>query len=318
LPVVDAVAAVQAAGAALTDAAHVIADPLRFKRKLKIGTRAFALLRARDNLLSLWDSAGAASAGAGMAKSAWVATIFFAPAAPSGALAWLGLGGMAAAVTPLGWVVATALASGGAYYGVMKWIGSGTDHFVDTIPKFITTPIDLLGAQLFDLIGALALQVAAIDGHIDPRERATIIEHFVSEWGFDPIYADRAIALIAANIDEARVVDLARSLAAFQHDNPDCNAAAMLDELMDLLRDVMKADGKIDQREEHAIAAIERVFEEARRVTLAGIASNLSSGIATARTAAGEAIGSAAVAMRSTKQSLAARLTSPRNASHGS
>ena len=81
---------VESAGAALSDAESVIAIPERFKIKLRIGTQAFALLRARDSLFSLWDSVGAASAGAGVAKSAWVASIFFAPAAPAGALAWLG------------------------------------------------------------------------------------------------------------------------------------------------------------------------------------------------------------------------------------
>ena len=301
----------------MSGAERVVAIPERFKIKLKIGTQAFALLRARDSLFALWDTAGAASTAAGVAKSAWVASIFFAPAAPVGAFAWLGLGGAAAAVTPLGWVVATALVSGGAYYGVMKWMNGGPDTFVDTIPKFITTPIDLLGAQLLDLIGALALQVAAIDGHIDPRERATILDHFVEEWGFDPVYVDRALTLIATELDDMRVADLARSLAGFQRDNPDCNAAAMQAELMAFLRDVMHADDRIDQREEHAIAAIERTFDEARRVTLAGVAANVAGGIATVRTAAGEVVGSAAATIRSASEAATKRLPTVERTPHG-
>lgn len=104
---------VQAAGAALLNLDRVVADPLRFKRKLKIGAQAFALLRARDSLVAFWDTAGAVTAGAGIAQSSLVATTFFAPSALGGALSWIGFG--AAAATPLGWVVAAALVSGGAY-----------------------------------------------------------------------------------------------------------------------------------------------------------------------------------------------------------
>lgn len=295
----------QPAGRLLDNLDRVVADPLRFKRKLQIGTRAYALLRARDGLFSLWDSAGAASAGAGVAKSAWVAGTFFAPSGAAGVLAWLGVG--AAAATPVGWVVATALVSGGAYYGVMRWIGDGPDRFVDTIPKFINTPIDLLGVQLLDLIGALALRVAAIDGLVDPRERAAIVEHFVVDWGYDAAYVETALTLIAGGIDEPRMVDLARSIAAFQAGNPDCNGAAMQAELMTFLREVIAADGVIDEREELAIEAIERVFAEAHRITLGRIADRLGDGVATVSELGGSAVGATTSAARSVREGLTAR-----------
>lgn len=109
----------------------------------------------------------------------------------------------------------------------------------------------------------------------DPRERAAIVDHFVAEWGFDPAYVDRALTLIALDIDDMRVFDLARSIAGFARDNPDCNAAAMQDELMLFLRDVSAADGVIDEREELAIAAIAQVFADQRRITLSGVAGHL-------------------------------------------
>ena len=96
---------------------------------------------------------------------------------------WLGFG--AAAATPLGWVVAAGLLSGGAYYGVIQQARRYSGSRVELIPKFINTPLDLLGASLLDLIGGLALQLARIDGSISEPELAKLREHFITEWRFD-------------------------------------------------------------------------------------------------------------------------------------
>jgi uncharacterized tellurite resistance protein B-like protein len=243
---------------------QVIADPLRFKRKLRIGEDAYTLLRARNTLNSLWESGGAGWTGVGVAKSTWVASSFFAPAASTGVMGWLGLAAPAAAVTPIGWVVVAGLVAGGGYYGVTRWLASGADRFVDTIPTFINTPIDLLGAGLFDLTAPLAMQVARADGFVHDAERETIAEHFVRDWGFDPAYVAAGLRLIESQADAGRVTGLAKALAEFQRASPDCNPRAMQDELMQFLREVIEADGVINPREERALAAIDAVFKSER------------------------------------------------------
>ena len=49
---------------------------------------------------------------------------------------------------------------------------------------------------------------------------------------------------------------MARSLASFQAQNPDCNNLAMQAALVDFLREIAMADGIIDEREDLAIDAI--------------------------------------------------------------
>ncbi|MFO1255224.1 MAG: TerB family tellurite resistance protein [Sphingomonadaceae bacterium] len=239
---------------------RVVADPLRFKLRLGIGEDAYATLRLRKTLQELWDVGGMAATGATAAASPLVATTFFSSTATGGLLSLLGLG--TAAATPVGWVAAAAVASGGAYYGVTRLARSWTGACVDTIPKFLNTPIDLLAASLLDLVGALALRVAAIDGQIAETERAAIERHFVADWGLDPGYVSAALDLITRSVEQGRVKDLARALASFQAENPDCNPAAMQAELMQFLRDVVAADGMIDEHEELALDAIERVLRE--------------------------------------------------------
>ena len=142
---------------------QVIADSLRFKRKLAIGEDAYTSIKLGRAITKIWDVGGVAAAGAGVATSATVAGTFF---ATKGLLASIGLG--AAAVTPVGWVVAAAVVSGGAYYGVTHALGRYTGSRVEVIPRYINSPIDQLGAALLDMMGALSIKVALMDGKIDP------------------------------------------------------------------------------------------------------------------------------------------------------
>ena len=101
----------------------VVADTNKFKIKLGIGEEAYASLKVKNLLQTMWDVKDAGAAGAAAAASPVVATTFF---GGGGFLSALGFG--AAAVTPVGWVVAAAIASGGAYYGATRLMSrpSGT------------------------------------------------------------------------------------------------------------------------------------------------------------------------------------------------
>jgi uncharacterized tellurite resistance protein B-like protein len=253
------------------DLTCVVADTLKFRRKLRIGEDAYAVLRLGKGVQSLWDVGGVAMTGASVAASKVVASMFF--ASSGGLLAAFGIG---AAATPIGWVVAAAVATGSVYWGVSRMVRQQTGSMVDTIPRFINTPIDLLGMQLFDLMGALALRVAAIDGTIAKSELASIKSHFVEEWGFDVAYATRALDVLVGNAKASSLKAMAKAIADFQAANPDCNGYDMQRELMAFLRDVVAADGVIDEREELALEAVSAVFRAEKAITLSKVATQVS------------------------------------------
>lgn len=242
---------------------RVVADPVRFKLRLGIGEEAYASLRLKNNVLKVWDIGSWGGTGAAVASSKVVASTFF---APTGLMALIGLG---TAATPVGWVVAAAVTSAGAYYGVTRLFGRYAGSRVDTIPKFINTPIDVLGAALLDLMGGLAIRVAAIDGAIDDREIETILDHFVADWGMDRDYVEQALSVFQANIAKPTIKELAGELARFQNANPDCNATAMSATLTAFLRAIAIADGRKDEREDLAIAAIAAVMTQSEPGTIA-------------------------------------------------
>lgn len=114
---------------------EVVADNLRFKRKLAIGEDAYTSIKVGRALSTIWDVGGVAATGAGVASSSAIASTFF---ASSGILASIGIG--AVATTPVGWVVAAAVVSGGAYFGVSRAIGRYAKSRVEVIPVSSTRP----------------------------------------------------------------------------------------------------------------------------------------------------------------------------------
>ena len=191
---------------ALSSVQAILADPLRFKLKLRMGEDTYALMRTRKRLQEIWDVYGMATAGAAAAASPVVASTLFASTA--GPLAFIGIG---AAATPIGWVLAAGAAAGGLYFGVTRWVADNSA--VDVIPRVINTPLDVLAMALLDLTGTLALRVAKIDGEIVVEERETIRRHFIDEWGYDPAYADLALFSLDRGVNDGTVKAVADTSA---------------------------------------------------------------------------------------------------------
>ena len=219
---------------ALEGLTRVVAEPLRFKARLAIGENAYASLRMINRTREIWDVLGAAGGGAALAKAAA-----------------LGLG---AAATPVGWVAIAALASGGACYGLYRWLGDTKGARVIEIPKFLNTPLDTLGLALFDLIAPLALRLAAVDGEIEPAERAELTTHLVEDWGLDATFVACAIERIEPGVRQGSVDEMATELSTFLHANPDCNHAAIAADLGQFLRRLLEAGGPLSDAEEAALA----------------------------------------------------------------
>lgn len=222
-------------GTTFAGVTQVVAEPLRFKARLAIGENAYASLRMINRTREIWDVVGAAGAGAAVVKS--------------------GVLGIGAATTPIGWVALAALASGGACYGLYRWLGDTKGSRVIEIPKFLNTPLDTLGLALFDLIAPLALRLAAVDGVIELAERQALVQHLVDDWGLDDSFVTQAIAQIEPGVMQGSVEEMAAELSAFLHANPDCNHKAIANDLGQFLRRLLEAGGPLTDAEEAALAA---------------------------------------------------------------
>ena len=238
------------------DIEFVVADDKRFIAKLGAGPEVYNSLTIARGVGDAASVSAAAAAGAGIASSSAVATTFF---ASSGWLAAIGLGSVA--VTPIGWVLAAAVASGGAYYGVLRAFRAYENDLVDTVPRWINTPIDLLGSAIVDMLGGIALCVARADGEICHAEREHIVSYFAEEWGIERAYAEAALALIEQNLDEADLRERVTSFTTYAKKNRDCNLGALTERVETLLRALIMSDGRIDPAEEDALSSVLQLME---------------------------------------------------------
>ncbi|MBF0220543.1 MAG: TerB family tellurite resistance protein [Gammaproteobacteria bacterium] len=232
----------------------VVKDERSFKSQLYIGSDAYASSRVVKSLSDLWDVAGAAATGGVLVSSTTVASTFF---APSGILGIIGIG---TAVTPIGWVVAAAVVSGGAWYGVVSYCRDIQKDRVEEIPKFINTPLDILAISLFDLLAPLAICVANADGKVSDDEIQAIHNYFVAKWGYSPEFVDEGLVFIINNIEKYSVDEVAKSLAKFKKQSKDCNYKEMSRSILLFLRNIVESDGVIDDKELEVLSAIDHLF----------------------------------------------------------
>ena len=239
------------------DIEKIISEPLNFKAKLAIGEDAYTSLKVKNAAFQVWEVAGVATTAAVVAKSSVVASTFF---APTGFLAAIGLG---TAVTPVGWVIAAGVVTGGAWVGITRYLKKASSSRVTVIPKFINTPLDVLALGLFDLLAPLALKVSVIDGSIDDAKRKLILDYFVKEWGYDSRFVAEGVKYTESRISEFSIKSLAQTLAEFTLENRDCNFKMMAQEILGFLGNIVAVDGKLDQHQQMEIGKIEAAFKSA-------------------------------------------------------
>ncbi|MCP4331564.1 MAG: TerB family tellurite resistance protein [Gammaproteobacteria bacterium] len=254
----------QAEAEGFDDIDRIVAEPLKFKVKLAIGEDAYTSLKVKNAVVQAWDVAGVATTAAVVAKSSVVASTFF---APSGLLAAIGIG---TAVTPIGWVIAAGVVTGGAWFGVTRHLKKATASKLTVVPNFINTPLDVLALGLFDLMMPLALKLVIVNGRIDAARRQQVGEYFVGEWGYDAGFVDAGMRHIESRLEELSVAELAQTMAEFASHNRDCNFHMMSREILDFLRHIAELDGVVDAGEESAMDEIESIFKAANRFSLRG------------------------------------------------
>lgn len=243
----------------LVDVEQIVQEPLKFKAKLAIGEDAYTSLKAANRLGDAWHALTASAITGTAASSTVVASSFF---APSGLLGILGLG---AAVTPIGWVIAAAAIGGGVSYSFNHYLKKHKSQQTTTIPKFINTPLDILALGLFELLGPLCLKVSAVDGEMHPKEIARIRLYFVDEWGFDPLFVESMLELYMDNANDVEIAEIALALVKLTKENPDCNYVEMTREILDILNEITQADGVITEHERQSIAEVSKVFSDANK-----------------------------------------------------
>lgn len=237
----------------------IVTEPLRFKASLGIGEKAYGLLRAKENLSTFAGALGMGGTAAGIASSGAVASTFFAGSGfMASTLSVIGLG--ATAVTPVGWILAASVISGGAYLGVTNLLERSKDNGLVIVPKYINTPLDVIAVALIELMLPVSLKIAHADGEMQSSERQKIQEFFCEEWGYCPGFVSRLIDEYQHQIDAVSYSALAESLAAYCSDSKDCDREAIMTGFVSHLHHIVEADGIISDEEKAEMEELSRLL----------------------------------------------------------
>jgi len=225
----------------------IVSEPLKFKAKLGIGDRAYALLRAREQMSTFSEAIGIGATASGFAASSTVAGTFFASSGfMASTLSAIGLG--ATAATPVGWVIAAGIISGGAYMGVSHLFEKSKDNGLIIVPKYINTPLDVIAVALIELMLPVSLKIANADGKIQSSELNIIQIYFSGEWGYSSGFLNRLIGEYRNQTDAASYSKLAESLGTYCSESTDCEKQSIMTDFIKHLREIIEANGEIDQK----------------------------------------------------------------------
>lgn len=224
----------------------VVQDPFRFKAKLKIGSAAFGVLSKAENLQDSMNILTGSAAGAALMGTAWFSGL--------GTLGTLGLS-LGLVTTPIGWIAAAGVGGGAVVFGLQKLLKKAKKSAIDEVPRYINTPLDILAANLVNLMLPPMIFVSGVDSEHKDTERETILNYFVEEWGISRSFIqDRYNELILSggHFDLKAWSESVGQLS----ESKDIAFEELCEELIQALETISDADGVRLDSEQDAIDAV--------------------------------------------------------------
>ena len=233
-----------------SDIPAVIDDDFKFKTKLEIGDDHFTYLKSAKNLADFGGSILGGVGAGGVAATAWYST--------------LGLGGKLLLAfnigNPVGWIVgATALGATGVY-GLIKakdkFIKKAEDELVTKVPKFLNTPLDLLGLSIATLMLPVSVKMAQADGNFCHMERTQILKYFTDEWGYNSEFIEKLMQAQESKMESFSYKEYAKTLKAVCKKTSEFKLSQVSDEILNFQREIILMDGEIHPDEVKELATL--------------------------------------------------------------
>ncbi len=231
----------------------IIDHPLLFKAKLNIGEEAYDYLNNANNFKDFSIKVAAGLGGSSLAGLTWFAAL--GPFAKFALFAGF-------TSTPVGWIAGAGALSTVIAYGLMKANRKLKDATIITIPKYLNTPLDLLGQTILSLILPATVKMAFVDGCLCENERVAIKDYFVNGWGFNSDFVTNAIRKQETLIEGFDYEEYRQLLLATTCTNKEVKYDVIQKELSSLLTDIMHADGVATPEEERELETLTAILNK--------------------------------------------------------
>ena len=222
------------------DVKKIIADDLKFKKKLDIGDDVYKKLKTLKNLKDIGEASVTGAGVAALTGFGWYAS-----------LGVMGKFALAAGLmtTPVGWIAGAGAAGAVGLIGIKKLFRKADKKMIDKIPKFLNTPLDVVALSISQILFPPAVRMACVDGNFCTAEKETIESYFINSWGYDPYFVKKHIAKLSQHATAIDYRAFKQALENICNGSKDFKKDVIVNELISLLKEVMRADG-IEQPEE--------------------------------------------------------------------
>ena len=223
----------------------VFSDEIEFKRKLNLSDKAMSDLLMAKDLDKYGSTLAAAMATGAVAYIAWLSSLGFI----GQAAILVGLGS-----NPIGWIALAAGAGGLLMYGSKTAINKLDENAYERIPKYLNTPLDVLGTTLIAVILPIYLKLAINDKNIIKNSLDNIMEEF-SNWGYDRNYLEQTINTFMKGLGELKIEDTKEKLQVIVKATDGLEYCTISDLITKSLENVFeKQDDKFNFRELSSIS----------------------------------------------------------------
>ena len=233
------------------DVQTVIDNDFQFKRKLDIGDDHFTYL---NNAKNLADFGGSVLGGIGIGGS--TAVVWY-TSLGVGSKLLLGIG---LASMPVGWFIGAATLGTAGFFGLKKATDSffkgAEDELVTKVPKYLNTPLDLIGLSIATLMMPVSIKMGQADGNFCAVEREQVLKYFTDSWGYNSKFISVLMQAQESKMDDFSYKAYAKTLKSVCKQTPELKLDQLSEEILNFQREIILMDGKIHPGEEKELATL--------------------------------------------------------------
>lgn len=229
----------------------VIEDDFQFKKKLNIGDEHFTYLNNAKNLADFGESVLGGIGVGGVTAAAWYTS--------------LGLGGKALLTLglisqPIGWIVGAGALGVAGIFGLKKakdiFIKKSEDELMTKVPKYLNTPLDLLGLSIATLMMPVSIKMAQADGDFSEIEKEQILKYFVDEWGYNLDFINILMQAQETKLENFSYKEYGKTIKSVCSKTSELKLDQLTEEILDFQKEIILMDGRIHPKEEKELATL--------------------------------------------------------------
>ena len=186
----------------------VLSNEKAFITKLQIDDNAYAKLKMAKNLEKYGASLATGLAAAGGAYAIWISSLTV--------IGQLGVT-LGLVSNPIGWIALAGGAGAVLMYGGKSAIDAIDQKAYNKTPKYLNTPLDLLGTTLMSIIMPLSLKVSLVNDKIDNDIIHIIVKEFAS-LGYDKNYIEQEMNIMFQSFKDLQIDEIKAKLKSISKD----------------------------------------------------------------------------------------------------